>query len=496
MSDDAGEQQRLVTIKRNGKRLLNLVNQLLDFRKMEYNELKLNIKKGDLVQFIKEVYASFSDIAGQKKINYHFESEVESFVTSFDHDKIERIFFNLLSNAFKFTPSDGRISILVCLTDQGDSSALEIKVIDTGIGIARENQQRIFERFFQDNLPENLLNQGSGIGLSITREFVKMHGGNIAVESEPNYGSCFTIMLPLTRQDQEPALTQETATNTGLKVLKAVEELSPGNRMPTVLLIEDNDDLRFYLKDNLRNTFHIIEASNGKDGWQKALAQHPRLIVSDVNMPGMNGIELCRKIKTDSRTSHIPVILLTALTAEEDQMAGLDSGASDYVVKPFNFEILVSRIQNLLKMQQVMKDTYQKQIELQAPDIAVVSQDEKFLKKALDYIELHMASPNLSVETLAKHLNVSRASLYKKLLAMTGKTPVDCIRTIRLKRAAQLLAKSQLCIANVAYDVGFNNPAYFAKVFREEYGMLPSEYITSMRGKAEEELLTDLEMRA
>jgi signal transduction histidine kinase/ligand-binding sensor domain-containing protein/DNA-binding response OmpR family regulator len=491
ISEKPDQQHHLVMIKKNGKRLLNLVNQLLDFRKMEYNELKLNLKKGDLVQFIKDVFTSFTDVAHQKQIKYHFESEVHSFVTDFDQDKIERIFFNLLSNAFKFTPPDGHVSIIIGMADSDidDKKTLDIKVIDTGIGIARENQERIFERFFQDDVPENLLNQGSGIGLSITKEFVKMHGGNIELESEPDYGTCFTINLPFADQYDEQPVVEVKPDNIPAQVSKTAEEVPGSNKKPAVLLIEDNDDLRFYLKDNLKNTFHVIEAANGKDGWQKALALHPKLIVSDVNMPGINGIELCRKIKTDTRTSHIPVILLTALTAEEDQMAGLDSGASDYVVKPFNFEILVSRIQNLLKMQQVMKDTYQKQIEIQAQDVDVVSEDEKFLKKALEYIELNIANTNLSVESLSKHLNVSRGSLYKKLLTLTGKTPVDCIRTIRLKRAAQLLAKSQLCIANVAYDVGFNNPAYFAKVFREEYGILPSEYIIEMRSKEQEEVM-------
>ena len=487
ISEKPEQHHHLVMIKRNGKRLLNLVNQLLDFRKMEYNELKLNLKKGDLVQFIKDAFSSFTDIANQKQIQYHFESEVQSFITDFDHDKIERIFFNLLSNAFKFTPLGGHVSIILGSSAE-DGKSLEIKVIDTGIGIAGENQERIFERFFQDDLPENLLNQGSGIGLSITKEFVKMHNGTIELESEQDYGTCFTINIPAADNCSEPSIA-EVQQDTALITAKSTDDITGSNKKPTILLIEDNDDLRFYLKDNLKNSFYIIEASNGKDGWQKALALHPKLIVSDVNMPGMNGIELCKKIKDDSRTSQIPVILLTALSAEEDQMAGLYSGASDYVVKPFNFEILLSRIHNLLKMQQVMKDTYQKQVEIQAQDVEVVSEDAKFLKNALTYIEENIANPNLSVESLSSHLNLSRGSLYKKLLSLTGKTPVDCIRTIRLKRATQLLAKSQRCIANVAYDVGFNNPAYFAKVFREEYGMLPSEYIAEVRSKEQENVL-------
>jgi len=493
MADKPEERQHLQTIKRNGRRLLNLVNQLLDFRKMEYNELKLAMNKGDIIQFIRDVFSSFNDIANQKQIQYHFESEVYSLVINFDHDKIERVFFNLLSNAFKFTPPGGHVSVILSLASPekhiDGKKWLEIKVIDTGIGVSKENQERIFERFFQDDLPENLLNQGSGIGLSITREFVKMHKGTIEIDSETDYGTCFTITLPVTEQYEKQAIEEPLLELPPRPAPKNIDELPGTNKKPAILLIEDNDDLRFYLKDNLKNIFHIIEAVNGKDGWQKALAQHPKLIVSDVNMPGMNGVELCRKIKGDSRTSHIPIILLTALTAEADQMAGLESGASDYVVKPFNFEILLSRIHNLLKMQQMLKDTYQKQVEIQAQDIAVVSEDDKFLKNALDYIEQNMANPNLSVESLSSHLNVSRGSLYKKLLALTGKTPVDCIRTIRLKRATHLLAKSHRAIANVAYDVGFNNPAYFAKVFREEYGMLPSEYIIEVRSKEQEGVL-------
>jgi CheY-like chemotaxis protein len=307
ISEKPEQHHHLIMIKRNGKRLLNLVNQLLDFRKMEYNELKLNLKKGDLVQFIKDVFSSFSDIANQKQIQYHFESEVLSFITDFDHDKIERIFFNLLSNAFKFTPLGGHVSIILSLSEE-ETKSLEIKVIDTGIGIARENQDRIFERFFQDDLPENLLNQGSGIGLSITKEFVKMHGGTIELESETDYGTCFTINIPVTDQGSELSIAELQRDIPTVQVAKTSEDTSSSNKKPVILLIEDNDDLRFYLKDNLKNSFYIIEASNGKEGWQKALALHPKLIVSDVNMPGMNGIELCKKIKDDSRTSQIPVI--------------------------------------------------------------------------------------------------------------------------------------------------------------------------------------------
>ena len=486
-NDDPGQKHHLLMIKRNGRRLLNLVNQLLDFRKMEFKELKLNLSRGDIIQFIKEVSSSFTDIADQNQIDYLIESEIDSLMIKFDRDKIERVLFNLLSNAFKFTASGGNVSVFISfLRDNADTAEhqfLEIKVIDTGIGIPREKHDKVFERFFQDNLPESLLNQGSGIGLSITREFVKMHGGEISIESEPGNGTCFTVQLPVGLECEKIISSTDQS-----GILKHEEAPVILSKKPVVLLIEDNDDLRFYLKDNLKHSFTIVEAVNGKDGWQKALALHPNLIVSDVSMPEMNGIDLCKKIKADKRTAHLPIILLTALTDEENQLAGLTNGANDYISKPFNFQILLSKINGLLLMQKTLKKTYQKQVEVNAQDIQVVSEDERFLKNVFFCIEKNITNPNFSVEELSRQLSLSRISLYKRLLSLTGKTPVDCIRTIRLKRSIQLLEKSKLNIAGVAYESGFNNPNYFSRVFKDEYGMLPSEYVTEMR-KREKELL-------
>jgi len=486
------QKNQLLMIKRNSRRLLNLVNQLLDFRKMETKELKLNLSKGNIISFIKEISASFTDLAEQNHIAYSFDSEIHSLVTKFDHDKMERVLFNLLSNAFKFTAAGGHISVLLSIvntdTAEPNKQSLEIKVVDTGIGISKEKLEKIFERFFQDDLPEGMLNQGSGIGLSISHEFVKMHSGEIYVESETGDGSCFIIRLPLNMEDEKhmaaPVTTMlhDTGNNkpiaTASKPVISVTE--PGKKL-VILLIEDNDDMRFYLKDNLKHIFTIIEAVNGKEGWQKALASHPNLIVSDVSMPEMNGIELCNKIRNDNRTNHIPIILLTALTEEEDQLMGLENGANDYITKPFNFEILLSKINGLLTMQQTLKKTYQKQMEIQVQDLNIVSEDEKFLKAAFDCIEKNITNHNFSVEELSRQMALSRVSLYKRLLMLTGKTPVDCIRTVRLKRAVQLLEKSQLSIANVSYEVGFNNPTYFSKVFKDEYGIVPSDYLLSIR---------------
>lgn len=492
-STDECQKKQLHLIQRNAKRLLNLVNQLLDFRKMEVQELKLHSRSGDVIKFIKTVSLSFMDMAEDKSIGFVFDSEADSFITSFDHDKIERILFNLISNAFKFTPSGGRISVLLNIAEDAlnaDFRLLEINVIDTGIGIPKEKHAEIFERFYQDDVPESLINQGSGIGLAITREFVKMHNGEITVESEPGRGSCFKVILSLPVLQSltaEPAL-DEIIDDEGQNFIAAEIKDRPvnpsdagKNKKPVVLLVEDNEDLRFYLKDNLKNIYVITEASNGREGWQKALSQHPDIMVSDISMPEMNGIDLCRKIKSDKRTSHIPVILLTALTGEEEQLKGLEIGANDYMTKPFNFVILQSKIKNLLSLQETFKRTYKKQIDVQLPDVAVESGDEKFLRSAVDYIERNIANPDLSVEELSRQMNMSRVSLYKKLLLLTGKSPVEFIRSIRLKKAAGLMANSQMTISQISYEVGFNTPKYFAKSFREEYNMLPSAYISAIQ---------------
>ena len=494
-SIDTDQKQQLNMIRKNARRLLNLVNQLLDFRKMEVHELKLHTRPGDIVKFIKEITLSFTDIADEKGIGFVFDSEVETLNTNFDHDKIERILFNLLSNAFKFTPAGGHVGVLLNILSgksADDNKLIEIKVIDTGIGIPKDKQKWIFDRFFQNDIPGSMLNQGSGIGLAITKEFVSMHQGEIFVESEPEHGSCFIIHLPmpvgeahvakniLNDDDDEVIVADETGD---------IKPVSKTNKKQTVLLVEDNDDFRFYLKDNLKELYHIIEASNGKEGWQKALALHPDILVSDISMPEMNGKDLCRKIKNDSRTSHIPIILLTALIGEEEELKSLEIGANDYMTKPFNFEILISKIKNLLRLQATFKKTYTRQLDFQVNEpVAIPSLDEKFVKEIINYINQNMLNPSLSVNELSKHMGMNRNTLYKKVLMITGKSPVEYIRLLRLKKAANLLEHSQMNVTEVSYEVGFNTPQYFAKSFKEEYNMLPSEFAMQKRKHAPEKI--------
>lgn len=392
----------LTLIQRNARRLLNLVNQLMDFRKMEVKELKLQPLEDDIISFAYESFQSFTDLAEKKNIKYSFRSTLSSFVTNFDHDKLERIFFNLLSNAFKFTSEGGQICLSLDFELQDDqTSNVAIRIQDTGIGIPIDKQEKIFERFFQHDVPGSMVNQGSGIGLSITREFVHLHLGNIRVESEPGIGSCFIVNLPLSAVSvnnselifDEPSIEPRLVSHLEDQQ-EELQEVPPGlgRKKPTVLLIEDNDDFRFYLKDNLNQFYNIIESSNGKAGWNKALAMHPDLIVSDVSMPELNGIDLCAKLRGDNRTSHIPIILLTALVGEEQVLRGIETGANDYMTKPFNFEILLSKIKNLLIRQESMRKTYQKQVEVKPSDVEVQSADERFIQQALRIIEKNISN--------------------------------------------------------------------------------------------------------
>jgi signal transduction histidine kinase/ligand-binding sensor domain-containing protein/DNA-binding response OmpR family regulator len=465
-------------IHRNARRLMNLVNQLLDFRKMEVHELKLHATEGDIVQFIEEASGSFTDIAEKKQIRFAYSAELKNLYTRFDHDKLERILFNLLSNAFKFTPENGMVSVEVSATSKEDETQLAIKIKDTGIGIPANRHEKIFERFFQHDVPGTMVNQGSGIGLAITKEFVNLLNGTISVQSEECKGSTFTVLLPV--KEITPSLATPVITEEEIEAVERSNEPAPtvsaGKKEYTVLLVEDNEDFLFYLKDNLREYYNIVEAVNGRDGWQKTLSAHPDIIVSDIDMPVMSGIELCKKIKQDQRTRHIPLILLTALTSEEQQLHGIDTGAADYMTKPFNFEILISKIKNLLRQHQSLKKTFTKQVAIKTTEIQISSPDEKFVQDALAIVEKNISNGDFSVEDLSRALLLSRAAVYKRLFVLTGKTPIEFIRSVRLQRAAQLLEKSRMTIAEVAYETGFNNPKYFSKYFKAEYGKLPSAW--------------------
>ncbi|HEY4335892.1 MAG TPA: ATP-binding protein, partial [Puia sp.] len=487
LSDQQEKESRnkLFMIRRNARRLLNLVNQLLDFRKMEEQELRLRLSEGELVTFMKDVVYSFADLSGRKHIQLDFVCALPRLYVLFDPDKLERILFNLLSNAFKFTLEGGRIAVVLDVADESGNKWVSIVVTDTGVGIPAAQLPLIFDRFFQHAAEVAVLNQGTGIGLSITREFVQLHGGTISVESEEGQGSAFTVLLPL-RLVEEQGVSGGASDGVASEGDVGGQEVEPvAGERPRVLLVEDNDDFRSYLRDSLEAYYHIMEASDGKEGWQKALAGHPQLIVSDISMPRMGGIELSKKLKADKRTCHIPIILLTALAGDAQQVQGLETGANDYITKPFNFEVLHTKIRNLLELRRNLKTTYTRQIQVLQPEVEMQTEDERLLQAIVRCLEEHIGDPQLSVEFLSREVGMSRSSLYSKVLELTGETPVEYIRSFKLGRAAMLLEKSDVTIAEAAYQTGFSKPNYFARVFKAKYDMLPSEYVAQKRKRGE-----------
>jgi signal transduction histidine kinase/ligand-binding sensor domain-containing protein/DNA-binding response OmpR family regulator len=481
---DEEQKKQLNLMQRNAKRLLNLVNQLLDFRKIEVQGIKLYPSIGDIVKFSADISHSFTDIAEKKEISFSFTSDIDSLEIYFDKDKIEKILFNLLSNAFKYTHDRGKVSVHLAYKAPKESEkegTLAIEVSDTGIGIPADQHEKIFERFFQTDVPESMVNQGTGLGLAITREFVRLHGGVIAVKSEPEKGTRFTVTLPARKIYDPPVLSSNHAVSFEEKEQVIHEESQAGGKRKTIVVAEDNEDLRFYLKENLRGQYHVEEATNGKEAWEKIKVLNPDLVVSDIMMPQMDGIELAKKIKNDTLTAHIPVILLTAMGSEEKQIEGFQAGVNDYITKPFTFEILATRIKNLLAQQKLLQKRFQKQIEVNPSEVTITPVDEKFLKQALDVVEKYMDNPDFSVEDFSREMCMSRKALYNKILSLTGKAPLEFIRSIRIKRAAQLLEKSGRTIAEIAYEVGFNNPKNFTKYFKEEFKVLPSQYVTGKK---------------
>lgn len=477
---DSEQKKQLLLVQRNAKRLLNLVNQLLDFRRMEVQKFTVHLSRQDIVNFTRDIVCSFSDISEKKDIELGFKTNTGVLDMYFDKDKLEKILFNLLSNAFKYTPSGGKVSVELELQQNSNDSHLLLKVKDSGIGIPGSMQDKIFERFYQLDVPGDIQSNGSGIGLVITREFVKLHGGSIRVESEPEKGSCFIVEIPVKDVHETPGLNgngkEEVMLLRGDQALVNDNDTKTDSKKSTILLVEDNEDFRFYLKDNLQQKYNILEAVNGKAGWEKAKDLQPDMVVSDIMMPLMNGIEFAKKIRTDPRTSHIPVVLLTAMSNEETELEGFRAGINDYISKPFTFEILASRIRSMLNMQERLRKKFQQQVEITPADVTITPVDEEFMKRAFDMVEKNLGNPDFSVEDLSRELFMSRVALYKKILSVTGKTPIEFIRIMRMKRAAQLLQKGQQTVAEVAYEVGYNNPKIFTKYFKEQFGIIPSKY--------------------
>ena len=475
---DELQSTRLQLMYRNAQRLLHLVNQLLDFRKGEMSTHQLSLSEGDIISYVHSVCNSFLLMADKKHIQFSFFSGIDTFSMAFDADKVGKIVMNLLSNAFKFTPEGGRVTVMIEHV-AGTPDILEIKIADTGIGISDVDKEHIFERFYQAGHKGVEETTGNGIGLSLVRDFVTLHEGEVKVFDNIGMGSVFVIQFPVKHVETQVQLPEETGMPAGDEEDKemkeeAREEMERKN-FPLLLIVDDNEDFRIFMRYSLELQYRVKLAVNGKEAWEMMQEELPDLVISDVMMPQMDGNELCRLIKQDKRTAHIPVILLTARQNTEAKLEGLQTGADDYVTKPFNMTILVLRIRKLIELSRYHRVT-QGMIDPAPSEIVITSLDEKLIEKAIKYVEDNMSRTELSVEELSRELGMSRVHLYKKLLQITGKTPIEFIRVIRLKRAAQLLRESQLHVSEVAFEVGFNNPKYFSRYFKDEFGVLPSVY--------------------
>lgn len=469
---EKGVKEELELIHRNSETLLNEVNQLLDFRKLDQQKTQLMLSHGNLSDFVKEVCGSFIPQAVKKGINIRLHINETKMDMDFDRNKIQRILLNLLSNAVKYNYENGEVIVaLDKITANGTENA-QIQVADTGIGIKDENKDKIFDRFFQEQHSTTTY-VGNGIGLHIVKEYVAMHHGTITVENHIPQGTIFTVTLPVTHNY---AVNDEKQDEAEIRE-KAVDEVSDrtDTHKTSLLIVEDNDDFRNFLINCLKDTYQVFDAPNGKEALEILAHQSIQIIISDVMMPEMDGMELCRKIKTDIRYSHIPVILLTARTADEHELSGLKEGADDYITKPFNLEILLLRIQKILKWTINNHEKF-KTIDISPSEITVSSLDEQLIEKAIRAVEENMDNSEFSVEELSSYVGMSRGHLYKKLIMITGKSPLEFIRILRVKRGKQLLEQSQLNVSQIAYQIGLS-PKQFAKYFKEEFGYVPSEYI-------------------
>ena len=466
---------------RNAKRLLRLVNQLLDLTKMEVGLVSAEPRNLDVFRFVRDIAYSFSPLVEPKELTYRILIPEREVIVSIDPDKLEKIIYNLLSNAFKFTPKGGAITIKMGIDAKNN---LWLKVEDNGIGIPEKVQSRIFKRFYQVDSSQTRAYEGSGLGLALAKELVDFLGGTISVESAEGKGSVFSVFLPAGTALKESHVIQDSVPRDLPGFESYFAEYSKENsresvssdNFPILLLVEDNHDLRQYMKRELADQFAILEATNGEEGLEIALKRIPDLIVSDIMMPVMDGVTMVKNLKEDERTSHIPTILLTARDDSESKIAGFEKGAEQYVVKPFEIKELIARIKSLLAQNERLRKKFSQEFVLQPTDVPLGNKDMEFLEKLVHVIERNIDNESFTVEHLQNDVGMSRMQLHRKLKALTNQSASDFIRSIRLKRAAQILRQPGMQVAEAAYLSGFNHMSYFAKCFKEQFGILPSEY--------------------
>jgi len=499
---DSFAKQQLTHVKNNANRLLKLVSELMDFRKAETNNLQLHVAKHNLVAFLEDIYTSFQELSLVKNIKTSFIYPSENIPLYFDQEQLEKVFFNLLTNAFKFTPEGGNILMNLELKNNN----VIITVTDNGRGIAPEFQDKLFNNFFQV-ADHGKQNTGYGIGLALAKNIVELHKGTITVESEPATAekpgrTCFTVTLLQGNQHLSEALLAPASTNPVTEISSEKNYVtnkidtnladSSTEKPYTILICEDTAELRQLIQETFQQQYQVIVTENGLQGWEQAIEQIPDLIISDVMMPEMDGFTLCSKLKTDERTSHIPVILLTAKSSQSDQVSGLETGADMYLTKPFSTKVLELNVRNLLAGRERMRKRYSRQViptieadENIEPSVETITEpasyanpiDQEFLDKMLALVEEYMDDPEFGVAMLTRKVAMSAPILYKKLKAVTGMSVNDFVKSLRLKKAAELLAQKKFTVYEVAYAVGYNDRKYFSKEFKKVYGKTPSEYI-------------------
>lgn len=486
------EQDLLFLIKKNSNRLLHLISEVIEFRSYENNKMQMYFTKGNLKSFLNELNSFFTDRIKQKKLNFQFVAEDTSFEMAFDKEKVEKIYFNLLSNALKFTPQEGSINVSLTKEDlplppsKGEVAVL--RVFNNGSYIPKDKQNEVFEHFYKIN-PDS---EGSGIGLALVQALVASHNGTISVESTEGEGTTFVIRLPFSQEQvSAKAVYDSNYIETHLDLLPSLpasaEKLklptaSPSApEKPTVLIVEDNEDMRQFIRYILSDSYNLIEAENGEEGFEVAKKHLPDVVISDVMMPKTDGFDLCQLLKTNVATNHIPVILLTAYALDEQKQVGFESGADAYISKPFNVKLLKTRVRKLIENRKKIRESFSNFLLNETKQETLGKVEQQFITDFTQYVENSIANPELNIDEIADALGLSRSNLYRKIKSLTDYSPNELIRTIRVKYAKQLLNSKAKSISEVAYEVGFSSPSYFAKCFKDFYNESPTEYLERIR---------------
>lgn len=473
---------------RNTEKLQHLIDELLELSQLELDKIPLNLEKHNLVVLLQTIASAFNPLAEEKNIAYNFNSSLSELSVNCDKDKFEKIINNLLSNAFKFTESGGVISVNMEAEQSEEKQFAVIKISDNGIGIPETHQEKIFDRFYQVEDSSSKTYPGSGIGLALVKELVLLHQWNISVSSKPGESTTFTLTIPLTKEEYNSIdYIEEEKPETNIELhqfsdgylendLLNDENEKPDSDKPTILFVEDSEDVRMFVSGLLKSDFNMLVCDNALSGIEISVSEIPDLIISDVMMPEMDGIEFCHQIKTNHLTSHIPVILLTAKATEESKIEGLETGADDYLTKPFNYDELLIRIKNLINQRKILKEKFSKEINLHPEGLTKNSLDKEFIRKAYNLVKKNIGNSNYDTEELAEDMFLSRRQLHRKILTLTGHGPGEFIRTVRLKQAALMIVENRLSITQIAYEVGFNSPAQFTRAFKKQFNCLPSEF--------------------